>query len=81
VLREGLVPSIAGSLEDSELECQRWNRSLLIVLLAMIGFFAATVAAAAYSLAGAAKYAASGGGEGLVLAANFVYHHVAVPWI
>jgi len=53
---------------------------LLIVLLAMIGFFAATVAAAAYSLAGAAKYAASGGREGLVLAANFVYHHVAVPW-
>ena len=53
---------------------------LLIVLLAMIGFFAATVAGAAYSLAGAAKYAASGGREGLVLAANFVYHHVAAPW-
>ncbi len=53
---------------------------LLIVLMAMVGFFAATVAVAAYSLAGAAKYAASGGREGLVRGANLVYHQVAVPW-
>ncbi|MGC9158503.1 MAG: hypothetical protein ACP5FH_05885 [Terracidiphilus sp.] len=53
---------------------------LLIVLIAMVGFFWATAALAAYSLAGAAKRAAAGGREGLAGAANFVFHQVAAPW-
>jgi len=53
---------------------------LLFVLLALIGFFAGAVAIATYSLANAAKQAASGGREGLVLAADSIYHKVVWPW-
>ncbi|MGD0731046.1 MAG: hypothetical protein ABR956_07265 [Terracidiphilus sp.] len=54
--------------------------SLLASLMALIGFFAATVAFAAYSLANAAKLAAAGGREGLVAAVNSIFHKVAGPW-
>jgi hypothetical protein len=53
---------------------------LLAVLMAMIGIFAAIIAWAAYALGVAAKYAASGGREGMVQAANFVFHQAAAPW-
>jgi hypothetical protein len=53
---------------------------LLLVLLALIGFFVGVIALAAYSLAGAAKLAASGGREGLISAANLIYYKAAAPW-
>lgn len=53
---------------------------LLIVLIALIGFFAGTVAVAAYDAARAAKLAVSGGRAGLMDAANLIFHQVAAPW-
>ncbi len=53
---------------------------LLVALVAMIGFFAGTVAAAAYDVARSAKLAASGGRAGIIDAANLVYHQAAMPW-